>query len=327
MHKVLLLSTNEDAIRGDFWTNLHRIKRSLLSPRSMWSQAASPEEADIVLFTDTTDPLLRDVRSHQVFHAHREKVMVNCDHDVVFPLVPGLYTSLRAQARHDPRWSAGGFYVKVVDHDWIQPRAIDGSEPFLCSFVGSFVTHPLRMRLAAIVRPDVFVRDTTADAGRGYGQSTEVYDAWKREYAKNLADTTFVLCPRGVAPSSYRIFEAMKAGRVPVILADDWVAPVGPTWNEFSLRVKERDLERVADICATSVGRASEMGRLAQQAFADFFSVDTCATTILDTCLAIKQTIGTEYRRVRLSAAVRGLTDLPMVRKAVVPAGKRWLLG
>ncbi len=322
MKKALLLSTNENAIRGDFWTNLHRLDRSLSSASSTWSRAANAEEADIVLFTDTTDPLLRDVRRHTAYLQHREKVMVNCDHDVVFPLVPGLYTSLRS-GRHNPQWSKGGFYVKVVDHDWITAKPMDGHAPFLCSFVGSFDTHPVRRRLVGIERKDVLVRDTSTAAGRGYGESAEVYEDWKREYARNLSDSKFVLCPRGVAPSSYRIFEAMKAGRVPVIISDDWVAPVGPDWEQFSLRVEERDIERVADICIANAGRAADMGRLAEQAFADCFSADACATTILDRCLAIRQAIGTEYRGAQFRAAARGLKDLPMLRNTLGPAIKR----
>ena len=115
----------------------------------------------------------------------------------------------------------------------------------------------------------------------------------------------------------------MKAGRVPVILSDDWVAPLGPAWDAFSMRVEERDIERVGDICAENVGRAADMGKLAEKAFADFFSIDACATTILDRCMAIKQGIGMQYPSGQFRAAVRGLRDIPMVRKTLGPAAKR----
>ena len=118
----------------------------------------------------------------------------------------------------------------------------------------------------------------------------------------------------------------MKAGRVPVIISDDWVAPVGPDWEQFSLRVKERDIEQVADVCVANLARAEDMGRLAEQAFADFFSVNACGTTVLDRCLAIKQAISADYRGTQLCAAARALTDWPMVRSTLGPVAKRLIL-
>ena len=326
MNKVLLLTTNPNAMNGDFWTSFRRIERSLTSERSNWLRATTAEEADIILFTDPTDSLLRDVRQHSIYKAHREKAMVNCDHDVAYPLVPGLYTSLR-QGRFNPRWSEGGYYVKVLDHEWVIATPLVTPSRHLCSFVGTFDTHPIRECLARIDRSDVFVRDTSSGAGRLCGQSTTVYDSWKREYAQSLCDSAFILCPRGVAPSSYRIFEAMKAGRVPVIISDDWVAPVGPAWEQFSLRVAERHIARVAEVCAANADRAADMGQLAAIAFTDYFSIESCATTILDRCMAIKSRCEGNIRRNQFSAALNGLTDLAMIRRTVVPAAKKWLTG
>ena len=37
----------------------------------------------------------------------------------------------------------------------------------------------------------------------------------------------------------------MRMGRVPVILSDDWVEPIGPSWEKFSIRIRERDVDRI----------------------------------------------------------------------------------
>lgn len=48
-----------------------------------------------------------------------------------------------------------------------------------------------------------------------------------------LADTVFALCPSGSGPNSIRLWEAIGAGAIPVILADTWVAPGSPAlWSE-----------------------------------------------------------------------------------------------
>lgn len=325
MNKALLLTTSASAIEGAYHTNFHRLQRSLDAGRSNWARTESAADADVILFTDPTDSLLRDVRQHSLYQAYRDKVLVNCDHDVSYPLVPGLYTSLR-RGRFNPRWSEGGCYVKVLDHDWITPTPLRAQQAKPISFVGTFDNHKSRQRLARINRSELFVRDTSDDAARRNAQPFAVYEAWWHEYAQVLHNSVFILCPRGFAPSSYRIFEAMKAGRVPVIISDDWVAPVGPAWEQFSLRVKERDIERVVDICMENVGRATEMGRLAEQAFADFFSLEACAATILDRCMAIKRSIADGYRAAQVQATACGLTDLPMLRRTLAPAVKRLIV-
>jgi hypothetical protein len=100
----------------------------------------------------------------------------------------------------------------------------------------------------------------------------------------------FVLCPRGVAPSSYRIFEAMKAGRVPVIIADEWVPPLGPDWTEFSLRVPEAGLLDVPQILESLAARAPEMGVRASQAWERWFSREHAFQTVVTWCLQIMET-------------------------------------
>jgi hypothetical protein len=55
-----------------------------------------------------------------------------------------------------------------------------------------------------------------------------------------IAWSKFVLCPRGYACSRWRLFETMMAGRVPVIISDQWVPPEGPAWERFSVRVSQK---------------------------------------------------------------------------------------
>ena len=43
-----------------------------------------------------------------------------------------------------------------------------------------------------------------------------------------------------VRMSSIRIFEMMEAGIAPVIMSNNWLPPVGPSWEEFALFVPER---------------------------------------------------------------------------------------
>jgi hypothetical protein len=48
------------------------------------------------------------------------------------------------------------------------------------------------------------------------------------DFAALLRDTVFALCPSGTGPNSIRLWEALGAGAVPVILSDRWAPPGDP---------------------------------------------------------------------------------------------------
>ena len=89
-------------------------------------------------------------------------------------------------------------------------------------------------------------------------------DGEQRVYWEEFGASKFILCPRGLGSSTIRVQEAMQAGRVPVIIAIDWVAPTGPAWEEFSLRVPEGLVSDIPALLAAREGDAAEMGRLAR---------------------------------------------------------------
>jgi hypothetical protein len=250
---------------------------------------ATPEDADIILFSDSPSNTQADIRNHVLTKRFGEKVFIYSAIDRDLPFVPGVYTS--AEKRwYQPSHMRSGFYIKVIDHDWIQPSPIKERPLHLFSFCGSFDTHPLRRRLARLGGTQGFVRDTSKHEGRGFGKSAETYQQWQAEYFRIMHDSMFVLCPRGVDPSSYRIFEAIKAGRVPVIIADAWVPPIGPNWTEFSLRVPEAHLQDVPQILERLADQAPEMGLRASQAWERWFSREQAFQTIVTWCLQIMET-------------------------------------
>jgi hypothetical protein len=78
------------------------------------------------------------------------------------------------------------------------------------------------------------------------------------------------------------MFETLSAGRVPVIIADDWVAPTGPDWPSFTVRVAESDIAGIPRLLATMEDRAASMGALARQAHEEWFAPDVVLDRQLD---------------------------------------------
>jgi hypothetical protein len=64
----------------------------------------------------------------------------------------------------------------------------------------------------------------------------------------------------------------MEAAAVPVIVADDLELPLGPSWEEFSLRVREQDVDDIPGLIERSQHRAIEMGLAARRAWKAYFS-------------------------------------------------------
>ncbi len=59
----------------------------------------------------------------------------------------------------------------------------------------------------------------------------------KEAFADHLRRMTYVLCPRGCENYSFRVYEALRFGRVPVILDTDMVLPGTLNWDEIALLV------------------------------------------------------------------------------------------
>jgi hypothetical protein len=70
------------------------------------------------------------------------------------------------------------------------------------------------------------------------------------------------------------VYEAIAAGRVPVIISDDWVPPEGPDWGAFSLRIHENESDSVIELLEEQNKNWRMMSEAAAAAHDTFFSED-----------------------------------------------------
>ena len=143
----------------------------------------------------------------------------------------------------------------------------------------------------ALKHPRAYLENTSAEIARS--DKTKPFfmvryqpDA-KSRYGEIISSSKFVLCPRGYACSTWRLFETMKAGRVPVIISDQWVAPEGPAWDNFSLRVMENQVSRIPEILEQYESQAELMGHCARAAWEEWFSKETIFHRIVEWCLTL----------------------------------------
>ncbi|MFT4726090.1 MAG: hypothetical protein ACI9UN_000585 [Granulosicoccus sp.] len=258
-----------------------------LSSSTNHSVCNDPSEADAILFVENTqfaDLLFKALLKHPLVQEFEDKVFMYNEVDRPWDTLPGLYCCMTTNNFNPNRHRAFGYlhtpnpYIGDIHEQDIEKR-------WLYSFVGS-MSHSCR-------RPIMRLRDDS-----GYVQDTSDFNVWDsysseleirgQSYANILAASQFVLCPRGIGSSSIRLFETMRAGRVPVIISDDWVPPCETDWS-FAIKFEERRISSIPGFLKTLQNESEERGQAARKAWEQSYAPDTLFNTagdLLDSLLA-----------------------------------------
>lgn len=71
----------------------------------------------------------------------------------------------------------------------------------------------------------------------------------RREYVDNIASSDYVLCARGVGNFSFRLYEVLCSGRIPVFINTDCVLPFEDRipWRQLCVWVESRDVSHIGE--------------------------------------------------------------------------------
>lgn len=252
-------------------------------------QADDPSEADLILFVETSihgGKYFDLVRSHETYRRHRDRSYVYCATDTIIPLVPGVFVSLEARWNW-PAWVRPGHYLSVKIPAGAEDILTTGEPEYLFSFVGSSRTHRTRRAVVRLRHPDAQVLDTSKDPSPAATEDeSEERERWL-SFAAGIRNSAFVLCPRGGGTATFRLFETMMLGRVPVVISDQWVAPLGPDWERCSIRVRENEVDTIPGLLEQHRDEAAAMGQAARDAWLEWFSPEVSFHRIVESCLAL----------------------------------------
>ena len=160
-----------------------------------------------------------------------------------------------------PAWS-----VDFKDHYFggqIQTRK-KGSKPIIgfCGFVPQSEANVRRIAIDALSASGLvttnFILRNEFWAGVLWSPVGKVQQV-RREYADNIAGSDYVLCMRGAGNFSYRLYETLSSGRIPVFVDTDCLLPFEKhiDWKSHCVWVHANELSSIGEKVAEFHNRLS----------------------------------------------------------------------
>ncbi|GAB5558599.1 MAG: hypothetical protein SynsKO_02460 [Synoicihabitans sp.] len=229
--------------------------------RDRYVETDSPEAADLVLYLETGDYKWKthgELLSQQVIlQRYASKTLVYNESDAAAVFLDGVYVhSERSKfvPGHQRSWLQTWLYNEEVYRVSADQIASAPAGP-LCSFQGN-LSHRVRQKIVRHFERNPDPRFRIELTKEWYDHTVDR----KRSYVDTLLESPFTLCPRGLGAFTQRFVEVMSLGRVPVVIADDWVPPRDLNLEEVAVVVPEKDVSTIVERVMQASPRAREMG-------------------------------------------------------------------
>jgi len=234
------------------------------------------------------EALRRDV----VVGACPEKCFAIHDGDVAMPLLHGIYTSAIKPMQRFRRIRGGAYnlFPKATRNPVLEDcdgKAFNHKKTKLACFWGQNSSSVRRNLFLAGNDPEIEIFDTT---GRftAFAGVVGLANEYHSKYVESLLRSKFAICPRGVSPSSIRLFEAMRMGVCPVIVSDACLLPSGPDWSAFALFLEESRVGELRPFLRHHEKSFASMGELARAAYEEHFDDAVYFNYLVDQMAAIR---------------------------------------
>lgn len=264
------------------------LRNELQADGGRHENASGFEDAEIVVLVESQTWKDR----HHSSRLHREPVLQGACGKVVTlnyedspaGFLPGAYSSLSPLAFNEAQHIS--WPLLFLPNEDVYKVTLDTfrdvERELLFSFVGA-PSHPLRQRLFSKYGEGEG-RFKVIEMKRWYNYSEEE----KRSFVDDIWRSDFVLCPRGATAYSHRISEVMALGRVPVVIADDWV-PFSIPEKGYYIHIPEADVEKCEEILGNHRGEARQQGVHAREVWQKYFSPNNRAGAVVDALAKVRQ--------------------------------------
>jgi hypothetical protein len=265
-----------------------------------FSVVDTADEADVIIAAIQSNGygvFMEHLKSSTVYRHHKHKIYLYSLDDNAYPFLPGIYPATLTQWV-EPGWTLGGHYISAHIHKHhFQPESSRRDRQYLFSFIGSSNTNLIREVILKIEHPRAFLFDSNPAKDQNPWWEKADSEMLLQQYRESMLNTKFALCPKGVSPSSIRLFEAMEAGCVPVVIADQLVLPEGPSWSDFLIKIPEAELQALPGILTAAEPKFEVMSQLSRQAWQDYFSPQATLNSLVSWCIKLHQGLTTTGKR------------------------------
>jgi hypothetical protein len=174
--------------------------------------------------------------------------------------------------------NAGGIPIPLVCSPIPDKYKKETNKDIFCSFVGS-ITHPIRQQMVSIL-------SSNNKYHLSHKQWTDKVINNDMENFMNITSRSiFTLCPRGYGKTSFRLYEVMQLGSIPVFIFDDKWIPFEDEidWNDFSVLLHINDLSRLDEILSSfTEERINQMQNNLSKYWIENFTMESIFNKILD---------------------------------------------
>lgn len=105
------------------------------------------------------------------------------------------------------------------------------------------------------------------------------------EFENIMNNSIFSLCPRGTSPTSFRLYEALDSGSVPIYISDEFWVPFKNklNWEEFCIFLHPDDIGKIPIVVDDLIKQSKHLEMIikGKEAYENFFTAEKTSQEII----------------------------------------------
>tara|TARA_B100000427_G_scaffold267279_1_gene232913 strand:+ start:2147 stop:3028 length:882 start_codon:yes stop_codon:yes gene_type:complete len=141
---------------------------------------------------------------------------------------------------------------------------------YLASYVGR-KTHPVRIKIEKKLKykKDFHVKNLDS-------MKSEFTELESNNFKSIISRSYFSICPRGYGPTSFRLYESLALGSIPIYVSDEFILPFNEIidWNNMAVLIKPNEVKKIPKIIKSILDteKYNEMLNYGQHCFEKYFN-------------------------------------------------------
>ena len=105
------------------------------------------------------------------------------------------------------------------------------------------------------------------------------------EFEDIMNNSIFSLCPRGTSPTSFRLYEALEAGSIPIYISDEYWVPFKDDldWEKFCIFLHPNDIKSIPSMVDKLIEESKylDMVTKGKEAYKNYFTMQKTSEKII----------------------------------------------